>query len=120
MGKIFQPLRQIESIRVMRPDPRLIPDFTICDPACGTGGFLVCAYEWLMEQSTGALERKDIKRIKAATYFGQDLVPRPRRLALMNLFLQAITELEAVVDDLKDILGLIEMNGEEGAEIGAD
>jgi type I restriction enzyme M protein len=65
-------------------------DFTICDPACGTGGFLVCAYEWLMEATKGALERKDIKKIKTATYYGQELVPRPRRLALMNLFLHGI------------------------------
>ncbi len=37
----------------MKPDPRVRPDFTICDPACGTGGFLVAAYEWLMEQTKG-------------------------------------------------------------------
>ena len=59
----------------------------ICDPACGTGGFLVCAYEWLMGQTKGgAIERKDIKRIKTSTYYGQDLVPRPRRLARNNTF----------------------------------
>jgi type I restriction enzyme M protein len=75
----------------MKPDPRDSRDFTICDPACGTGGFLVCAYEWLMVQTKGgAIERKDIKRIKSATYYGQDLVPRPRRLALMNLFLHGL------------------------------
>jgi len=90
-GQYFTPRVLIQSIvRVMRPDPRLIPDFTICDPACGTGGFLVSAYEWLMEQRQEALDRRDIKRIKAATYFGQDLVPRPRRLALMNLFLHGL------------------------------
>jgi len=36
------------------------------------------------------MERKDIKRVKTSTYYGQDLVPRPRRLALMNLFLHGI------------------------------
>ena len=30
------------------------------------------------------------KRIKTKTYYGQELVPRPRRLALMNLFLHGI------------------------------
>lgn len=60
------------------------------DPACGTGGFLVCAYEWLMEVTKGALDRKDFQRIKTATYYGQDLVPRPRRLVLMNLFLHGL------------------------------
>ena len=35
-------------------------------------------------------DRADAKRIKTQTYFGQDLVPRPRRLALMNLFLHGV------------------------------
>ena len=48
------------------------------------------AYEWLMKQSKGVIDRNDIKRIKTKTYFGQDLVPRPRRLALMNLFLHGL------------------------------
>ena len=88
-GQYFTPRVLIQSIvRVMQPDPRVSRDFTICDPACGTGGFLVCSYEWLLEQK--ALDRKDFKRIRTATFFGQDLVPRPRRLALMNLFLQGL------------------------------
>jgi type I restriction enzyme M protein len=88
-GQYFTPRVLIQSIvRVMQPDPRVRRDFTICDPGCGTGGFLVCAYEWLLEQK--ALDRKDFKRIRTGTYFGQDLVPRPRRLALMNLFLHGL------------------------------
>ena len=88
-GQYFTPRVLIKSIvRVMKPDPRASREFTICDPACGTGGFLMCAYEWLLDQ--GALDRKDFKRIRTATYFGQDLVPRPRRLALMNLFLHGL------------------------------
>jgi type I restriction enzyme M protein len=90
-GQYFTPRVLIQSIvRVMKPDPRAHKEFTICDPACGTGGFLVCAYEWLMEQTKGALQRKDIPRIRKQTYYGQDLVARPRRLALMNLFLHGI------------------------------
>jgi len=77
-------------VKVMKPDPRVSLEFTICDPACGTGGFLVGAYEWLLERSGGVFDRKDIKRIKTATYYGQDLVPRPRRLALMNLYLHGV------------------------------
>jgi type I restriction enzyme M protein len=91
-GQYFTPRVLIRSIvRVMKPDPRLSQDFTICDPACGTGGFLLGAYEWLIEATKGgALDRKDINRIKTTTYHGQDLVPRPRRLALMNLFLHGL------------------------------
>ncbi len=90
-GQYFTPRVLIQSIvRVMKPDPRETRDFTICDPACGTGGFLMYAYEWLMEITKEALERKDIKRIKTSTYYGQELVPRPRRLSLMNLFLHGL------------------------------
>jgi len=91
-GQYFTPRILIQSIvRCVKPDPRVSPDFTICDPACGTGGFLVSAYEWLIEQSKGgALPRDITSRIKNGTYFGQDLVARPRRLALMNLFLHGL------------------------------
>jgi type I restriction enzyme M protein len=75
----------------MKPDPRVRRDFTICDPACGTGGFLVAAYEWLKSETKGgALDRDVARRIRTATYFGQDLVDRPRRMALMNLYLHNI------------------------------
>ena len=79
-GQYFTPRVLIQSIvRVMQPDPRTSKDFAISDPACGTGGFLVCAYEWLIEQTKGAFDRKDIDRIKKTTYYGQDLVPLPAR-----------------------------------------
>ena len=90
-GQYFTPRVLIQSIvRLMKPDPRVSPDFKICDPACGTGGCLVAAYQWLLEEAKDSFERKDIKRIKTQTYYGQDLVSRPRRLALMNLFLQGL------------------------------
>src|SRR5438132_6896370 len=50
-GQYFTPRVLIDSIvRCMKPDPRLHPDLTISDPACGSGGFLVAAYEWLKTQ----------------------------------------------------------------------
>ena len=39
-------------VAVMKPDPRGKTDFRICDPACGTGGFLVCTYEWMVGKLT--------------------------------------------------------------------
>src|SRR6202011_5045367 len=48
-GQYFTPRLLIQAIvRCMKPDPRLSTEFKVCDPACGTGGFLVCAYEWLV------------------------------------------------------------------------
>ncbi len=91
-GQYFTPRKLIQSIvRCMKPDPRVHAEFTICDPACGTGGFLVVAYEWLMAQTQGgALDRDLARRIKRSAYHGQELVERPRRLALMNLYLHGI------------------------------
>ncbi len=91
-GQYFTPRVLIQFIvRCMQPDPRTHREFTICDPACGTGGFLVAAYEWLMHATKGgALDRETAKRVRQKTYFGQDLVARPRRLALMNLFLHGL------------------------------
>ena len=48
----------------MQPDPRVAKEFNICDPACGTSGFLMVAYEWLMQITKGALDRKNVARIK--------------------------------------------------------
>ncbi len=57
----------------------------------------------------------DITWLKDETLEDAKDLPEPDVLAS-----EATTELEAVVDDLRDILLLIELNGEEGAEIGAD
>ncbi len=90
-GQYFTPRLLIQAIvRCIKPDPRVGRDFKIGDPACGTGGFLVCAYEWLLEESKGSLDRAIAKRIQTATYYGDDLVARPRRLALMNLYLHQV------------------------------
>lgn len=90
-GQYFTPRILIETIvRCVRPDPRSSKDFKIGDPACGTGGFLVAAYDWFLKQTGGALDREAAKRVRTATYYGQELVPRPRRLALMNLYLHQV------------------------------
>jgi type I restriction enzyme M protein len=90
-GQLFTPRVLIDSIvRCMKPDPRAASQFTICDPACGTGGFLVSAYEWLMHETKGALDRTVARRVKTKTYFGQDIGETPRRLALMNLVLHGL------------------------------
>jgi len=90
-GQYFTPRLLIQAVvRCMRPDPRVNKDFKIGDPACGTGGFLVGAYEWLLQETGGRLDRETARRIRTQTYYGDDLVPRPRRLALMNLYLHQV------------------------------
>src|ERR1039457_4854902 len=108
-GQYFTPRVLIKSIvRCMKPDPRAHPDFTVCDPACGTGGFLVSSYEWLLEQTKGGALEKDLaKRVRAKTYYGQDLVARPRRLALMNLFLHGVTPKIHLGDSIYEVPGSV-------------
>ena len=90
-GQFFTPRPLIQSIvKIMQPDPLKQKGMKICDPACGTGGFLVCSYEWLIEKTKGAIPVDDVPAIKGTTYYGQDLGARPRRLALMNLFLHGL------------------------------
>lgn len=104
-GQYFTPRILIKTIvRCMKPDPRTHKEFAMCDPACGTGGFLVSSYEWLIEQTKGgALPRDLVKRLKSDTYFGQELVQRPRRLTLMNLYLHGLEPHIALGDSIYEI-----------------
>jgi type I restriction enzyme M protein len=90
-GQYFTPRLLIQTmVRCLKPDPRASKDFALSDPACGTGGFLVAAYEWLKGETGGAFDRATALRIRKQTYFGQELVARPRRLALMNMYLHQV------------------------------
>lgn len=106
-GQYFTPRILIQAIvQCMKPDPRAHADFTICDPACGTGGFLVAAHEWLMRETKGgALDRRVARRVNEETYFGQDLVARPRRMALMNLYLHGVRPHIKLGDTLYEVPG---------------
>jgi type I restriction enzyme M protein len=103
-GQYFTPRLLIKAIvRCMKPDPRNNKEFAMCDPACGTGGFIVSSYEWLIEQTKGALDRDLVKRLKSKTYYGQELVERPRRLTLMNLYLHGLEPHIALGDSIYTI-----------------
>lgn len=104
-GQYFTPRILIKAIvRCMKPDPRAHAEFSLSDPACGTGGFLVSSYEWLIEQTKGgALDRDLAKRLKSKTYFGEELVQRPRRLTLMNLYLHGLEPHITLGDSIYEI-----------------
>lgn len=91
-GQYFTPRPLIQTIvHVMKPDPLESKDFNIGDVAVGTAGFLVVANEWFKaKHKQEKLSKADSERIINNTYFGQELVQRPRRLALMNMFLHGI------------------------------
>ena len=92
-GEYFTPRILIQTIvNCVKPDFRNYDDFTIHDPACGTGGFLIGAFEWIKKQTKGGskLSIPDRNRLLKKTFSGMDNVVMTRRLALMNCFLHSI------------------------------
>jgi type I restriction enzyme M protein len=83
-GQYFTPRPVIRAIvEVMRPEPMM----RISDPACGTGGFLLAAFEYLKGKTTSA---KEGAFLRTRALHGVDLVPNVARLCAMNLFLHGI------------------------------
>lgn len=83
-GQYFTPRALIQTI-VEVVDPKI--DETVADPACGTGGFLLAAYEHMKGQS------KDIEKqkfLKNHALFGADNTALVVTLASMNLYLHDI------------------------------
>src|SRR5262249_48297120 len=58
------------------------------DPACGTGGFLLAAHDYIVKHYS--LDRAEKKRLKSGTLFGIELVDSVTRLCAMNLLLHGI------------------------------
>jgi len=83
-GEFYTP-RPVVRFMVQVSDPRL--GETMLDPACGTGGFLVEAYDHIAQQVTNPDQRRTLQR---DTLFGQEAKPLPYMLAQMNLLLHGL------------------------------
>jgi len=88
-GQYFTPRPLIQAI-VECVDPQLRE--TIHDPACGTGGFLLAAYDYIKKAETAAkgLDKRAADRLKTQTFSGVDVVDGVVRLCAMNLFLHGV------------------------------
>jgi type I restriction enzyme M protein len=64
---------------------------TIADPACGTGGFFLAAYDYLSQLK---LDKAQKQFLKQSTFSGNEIVANTRRLCLMNMFLHNIGEMD--------------------------
>ena len=83
-GQYFTPRPLIRAIvEVMRPTPKQ----TIMDPACGTGGFLLAAHEFISHQN---LDRDEKKHLRFEALHGVEIVDNTARLCAMNLYLHGI------------------------------
>jgi type I restriction enzyme M protein len=85
-GQYFTPRPLIQAIvDVVRP----APGETICDPACGTGGFLFTAHNYVVAQNPH-LDPDQRRHLKLDALWGVDIVDDVVRLCAMNLFLHGI------------------------------
>lgn len=83
-GQYFTPRPVIRAIvEVMKPEPTM----RISDPACGTGGFLLGAFEYLQRNTPNALGHE---YSRTPNLQGVELVPNVARLCAMNLFLHGV------------------------------
>lgn len=88
-GQYFTPRALIRAmVECVRPQPLK----TIADPACGTGGFFLAAYDYLV--ANNKLDKAQNTFLKNQTFFGNEIVAGTRRLALMNLFLHNIGDID--------------------------
>jgi type I restriction enzyme M protein len=88
-GQYFTPRALIKAmVECVRPEPSK----TIADPAAGTGGFFLAAYDFLV--SAHQMNQSQKAFLKRETFFGNEIVAGTRRLALMNMFLHNIGEID--------------------------
>jgi type I restriction enzyme M protein len=85
-GQYFTPWALIRAIvDVMRP----APGETIGDPACGTGGFLLAAHEFIVREHPN-LSRDEKRHLKLDAVRGVEITDSVARLCAMNLMLHGI------------------------------
>ena len=97
-GQYFTPRPLIRAmVEVMRPTP----ETTITDPACGTGGFLLAAYDYMRKQTDDKLKLKALKEDKLS---GNDITPLVVSLCTMNLYLHGIGGNRVLIKECDSLL----------------
>ena len=85
-GQYFTPRPLIRAmVDVMEPKP----GDTICDPACGTGGFLLIAHEFILDHNK-VLDPDQRKHLRDEALRGNDIGDMTYRLCVMNMLLHGI------------------------------
>ncbi len=90
-GQYFTPRPLIKAIvEVIRPQPGM----TICDPACGTGGFLLAAHDYIIRENP-LLDPDEKHHLRYDAVHGWEIVDNTARLCAMNLLLHGIGSADA-------------------------
>jgi type I restriction enzyme M protein len=84
-GQYFTPRALIQAVvQCVAPSP----GETICDPAAGTGGFLLAAHEHLI--TCHSLDKAHKRKLRSGSLTGIDVAPTVARLCAMNLLLHGM------------------------------
>lgn len=67
------------------------PEDTICDPACGTAGFLISSAEHVRSHFEGQMTREQWNHFEGPMFTGFDMDHTMLRISAMNLMLHSIT-----------------------------
>ncbi len=85
-GQYFTPRALIQGmVDCIAPKPGEL----VCDPACGTGGFLFTAHNYVVAHNKN-LTRAELRQLKEAAFRGWELVQGTARVCAMNLLLHGI------------------------------
>ncbi len=85
-GQYFTPRALISAmVDVMQPGP----DMRICDPACGTGGFFLAAFDHIMRRHPN-LDPVQKRHLRSGLFTGWEIVDNTARLCAMNLLLHGV------------------------------
>lgn len=83
-GQYFTPRALIKAmVEVMKPTP----DTKIIDPACGTGGFLLAAYDYMKRRTNDKIK---LKKLREECLYGNDNTSLVVSLCSMNMYLHGI------------------------------
>jgi type I restriction enzyme M protein len=86
-GQYFTP-RALTRAMIACLQPK--PGETIADPACGTGGFLLAAHEWIVDHHITAMDADAKRFLRDSAVHGWEIVDGTARLCAMNLLLHGI------------------------------
>ncbi len=86
----FRTPRHIIKMMVELINPKI--GDTVCDPACGTAGFLVATYEHILKPNTAKelINTNQLEILRKETLYGFDIDPTMVRIALMNLMMHGL------------------------------
>ena len=99
-GQYFTPRSLIQAmVDCIAPKP----SERVCDPACGTGGFLFMAHNYIVHHNPN-LTKDEKRHLKEGAFIGWELVQGTARVCAMNLMLHGIGSEKSVPVKVSDAL----------------